>query len=87
MKTKTKAEQHVHICIWETSGNDPCVWVARTEKRLYKAVWLVIAEYWADVVGKAMPSGDPIEDVRTYAKACQERENGEYFTFSKEELL
>lgn len=81
-------KQFVHLCIWETSGNDPCVFVARDEKRLYKAVWETIKDYWDDEVGEdvAIPK-DPSEALDVYIKACQHSENGEYFTFTKEEVL
>jgi hypothetical protein len=84
---KQPKRQFVHICIWETSGNDPCVFVARTEKRLYAEVWETIKDYWVDVMGeKVLVPHDRSEAVSAYAKECQERENGEYFTITKEEV-
>lgn len=82
----SKKKQVVHVCIWETRGNDPCVFIAGTEKRLYAEVWDTVKDYWYQEVGDHKPPKDPEEAVTAYAAACLDRERGEYFTFSQEEV-
>ena len=83
----TKKKEFVEIGIWETSGNDPCVFVAKTKKRLYKAIWETVKDYWEEEVGTPKPPKDPSKALDIYMKAVYGNERGEYFTFSTEEVL
>lgn len=87
MTSKASQKKSVHVCVWETRGNDPCVFIAKTEKRLYEAVWETVREYWMQEVGDRRPPTNPEAGVTEYARACLDRERGEYFTFSKEKIL
>ena len=76
----------VHVCIWEVRGNNPTVFLARTEKKLGKAIWAVIKDYWDKNVGDEKPPKNLDAAITRYAQACLDHETGEYFTYYKETL-